>query len=120
MKKITALVLVGSMALAFCACAPKDEKVTESTSGQSQESTTEAASGGTSETSPAGARWIDSNRCIVNGHEIVIGQSTVQELADSCYIVVHDASADPTGDQLQSQDYTLDTVVSQADMNVMR
>lgn len=53
MKKITALVLVGSMALAFCACAPKDEKVTESTSGQSQESTTEASSGGTSETSPS-------------------------------------------------------------------
>jgi len=84
------------------------------------ESVTKATSGDTSETSPAGARWIDSNRCIVNGHEIVFGQSTVQELVDSCYIVVHDASADPTGDQLQSQDYTLDTVISQADKNVMR
>ena len=84
------------------------------------ESVTEATSGGSSETSPAGARWIDSNRCIVNGHEIVIGQSTVQELVDSCYIVVHDAKADPTGDQLQSQDYTLDTMVSQADRNVLR
>ena len=84
------------------------------------ESVTEATSGGSSETSPAGARWIDSNRCIINGHEIVIGQSTVQELADSCYIVVRDASADPTGDQIQSGDYTLDTVVSQADRNVLR
>ena len=84
------------------------------------ESVTEATSGGSSETSPAGARWIDSNRCIVNGHEIVIGQSTVQELVDSCYIVVHDAKADPGEPQLQSQDYTLDTVVSQADRNVLR
>lgn len=84
------------------------------------ENTTEATSGGSSETSPAGARWIDSNRCIVNGHEIVIGQSTVQELVDSCYIVVHDAKADPTGDQLQSQDYTLDTMVSPTDSYVMR
>ena len=84
------------------------------------ESVTEATSGGTSETSPAGARWIDSNRCIINGHEIVIGQSTVQELADICYIVVHDAKADPGEPQLQSQDYNLDTVVSQADRNVLR
>ena len=84
------------------------------------ESVTEATSGGSSETSPAGARWIDSNRCIINGHEIVIGQSTVQELADICYIVVHDAKADPGEPQLQSQDYTLDTVVSQADRNVLR
>ena len=84
------------------------------------ESVTEATSGGSSETSPAGARWIDSNRCIVNGHEIVIGQSTVHELVDSCYIVVHDAKADPGEPQLQSQDYTLDTVVSQADRNVLR
>ena len=100
----------------------EEETVFEQTSISevNNESVTEATSEVNADTSARGDRWIDSNRCIINGHEIVIGESTVQELADSCYIVVHDASADPTGDQLQSQDYTLDTVVSQADMNVMR
>lgn len=84
------------------------------------ESVTEATSEVNADTSARGDRWVDSNRCFVNGHEIVFGQSTVQELVDSCYTVVHDAKADPTGDQLQSQDYTLDTMVSPTDSYVMR
>jgi RNA polymerase sigma factor (sigma-70 family) len=83
------------------------------------ESVTEATSEVNADTSARGDRWVDSNRCIVNGHEIVFGQSTVQELVDSCYTVVHDTSADPIGNS-QSQDYTLDTVISSTDRYAMR
>ena len=75
MKKITSLILAGSMALTFCACVRNDRKVSDESDikGNSEEIT---------ETSEEVLKWAETEHFYLYGHEIVFGETTVQELYD--------------------------------------
>lgn len=102
MKRITTLILAGSMVLAFCACAPKDQSGTEdkNSAEQTTESITEAISGegaknsseADSEFGSAGRKYVNFNdlKVKINGKVITMNQSTVQDLVDiGCYVNPH-------------------------------
>ena len=68
MKKITSLVLAGSMILAFCACSSKDQPGTDDngTTEQPKESVTEGSAEESADPSSAsGARWVDSTHVLL-------------------------------------------------------
>ena len=75
MKKITSLILAGSIALTFCACVRNDRKVSDESDikGNSEEIT---------ETSEEVLKWAETEHFYLYGHEIVFGETTVQELYD--------------------------------------
>ena len=75
MKKITSLILASSIALTFCACVRNDRKVSDESDikGNSEEIT---------ETSEEVLKWAETEHFYLYGHEIVFGETTVQELYD--------------------------------------
>lgn len=75
MKKITSLILAGSMALTFCACVRNDRI-------GSDESDTKGNSEEITETSEEVLKWAETEHFYLYGHEIVFGETTVQELYD--------------------------------------
>lgn len=90
MKRIATLILAGSMVLAFCACAPKDQSGTEDKN--SAEQTTESITEADSEFGSAGRKYVNFNdlKVKINGKVITMNQSTVQDLVDiGCYVNPH-------------------------------
>jgi len=116
MKKITSLVLAGSMILALCACAPKDQQETGSnnTTGQTEGSVTDVPSDASADAAATGDKWVDGNHFYVNGHEIVFEQSTVQDLSETgCYFMINS----PQSAVSETKTYTLDSDLDPADMS---
>ncbi len=75
MKKITSLLLAGSMALTFCACVKYGHT-------DSDEIDTKMNSEEITGTSEEVLKWCESDRFYLYGHEIIFGETTVQELYD--------------------------------------
>ena len=75
MKRITTLLLAGSMALTFSACVRNDRIDTD---GSDIEESSEEITG----TSEEVLKWCESDRFYLYGHEIILGETTVQELYD--------------------------------------
>ena len=71
MKKITSLLLAGSMALTFCACVKKSD-------GTDAKKNSEKIP----EKSENVLKWSESYHFYLYGHEIIFGETTVQELYD--------------------------------------
>ncbi len=71
MKKITSLLLAGSMALTFCSCVKKSD-------GTDTKKNSEKIP----EKSENVLKWCESDRFYLYGHEIIFGETTVQELYD--------------------------------------
>ena len=70
MKKVMSLILAASMALTFCSCVRNDRIDPE----ESSEDITE--------TSEEVIKWCESDHFYLYGHEIIFGETTVQELYD--------------------------------------
>jgi len=75
MKKITSIILACSMALTLCACVRNDRKVSDA---NDKEETSEEITG----TSEEVIRWCETDHFYLYGQEVVLGQTTVQELYD--------------------------------------
>ena len=75
MKRITTLLLAGSMALTFSACVRNDRIDTD---GSDIEESSEEITG----TSEEVLKWCESDHFYLYGHEIILGETTVQELYD--------------------------------------
>jgi len=75
MKKYTSLLLAGSMALTFCACVKNGHT-------DSDETDTKMNSEEITETSEEVLKWCEIDRFYLYGHEIIFGETTVQELYD--------------------------------------
>ena len=74
-KRITTLLLAGSMALTFSACVRNDRIDTDG-------SDIEESSEEITETSEEVLKWCESDHFYLYGHEIILGETTVQELYD--------------------------------------
>ena len=75
MKRITTLLLAGSMALTFSACVRNDRIDTD---GSDIEESSEEITGMSEEV----LKWCESDRFYLYGHEIILGETTVQGLYD--------------------------------------
>lgn len=75
MKRITTLLLAGSMALTFSACV-RNYRI--DTDGSDIEESSEEITG----TSEEVLKWCESDHFYLYGHEIILGETTVQELYD--------------------------------------
>lgn len=89
LKKITSLILSCSMALTFCSCQTLDQL------GMNNNDFTKYSKKIVTKVDNNFIKWCDCKRFYVNGHEIVLGQSTVQELYDAGpYCVFYDYADD--------------------------
>ena len=104
-KRCTSLALSACIAVAFCACLRKERS---DPSGDSAGNDTGETSDESTDASDNGIKWSESEHFYLYGHEIVFGQTTVQELYDiACYSEFYDWDDSYT----QRIDYTLDDLV---------
>ena len=104
LKKITSLILAGSMALFFCSCQTLDHL------GLKGSNLTRYPRKVAAKVDNNFIKWCDCSRFYLYGHEIVFGQTTVQELYDTgAYCVFYDYADDEC---LNKTYFTLEDEVS--------
>ena len=102
LKKFTSLILSCSMTLTFCSCQTLDQL------GMNNNDFTKYSKKIVAKVDNNFIKWCDSSHFFVNGHEIIFGRTTAQQLYDACPCCVFYGYAD---DYITEIYYTLDDAV---------